>query len=110
MAQMFGKGRRRLNLQRSNEEQKEADDPRRSLWTDDTIEDSVNVLQSKISEAKNKGSVPVANEHWFNVVKPEIVVGILRKEISGISSDQNPTYIPDDIFESLAISTALTRF
>lgn len=55
-----------------------------------------------IEEAETQGKVAIANEHWFCVFKKELVIQLVRDEIKEPSKfGNNPTVIPDDIFDTL---------
>jgi hypothetical protein len=102
MAAMFGPDHLAQYLQHSEARQKELDEDMQPLYGSDTYEQAATAFKAAVYEAEAGGKVAIANEHWFNVFKPSLVLNLLRGKIDQPSDlGSNPTCIEDDIFETL---------
>lgn len=82
--------------------QKELDEDIVPLLGDDTYQSCREAFTHAVTHAQDSGKIPVANEHWFNVLQIENVLGLLRNEIQQpVQLGRNPTHLPDAVFDSL---------
>jgi len=65
----------------------------------ETYASSTERFLDALTRAEKDGRVPVANEHWFNVFRKELVWDLVRGKQTSIS--KNPTAIPDAVLQTL---------
>ncbi len=72
------------------------------LYGDDTYADCTERLVEAATRAREGGKLPIANEHWFGVLRHEVVLGLVSGTIADTRQlGSNPTYMPDELFETL---------
>jgi hypothetical protein len=101
-AATFGREHKSQHMRHSAQRQKELEEVFAPLLGDDTFQSCSEAFSAAVEAMHTKGKVPVANEHWFNVCKIDIVLGLLRGEIHEPGQlGRNPTHMPDENFDSL---------
>ena len=99
---MFGREHIAQHLRHSDMRRKELEEDFAPLYGKDTYESCRQVFVKAVSDAEVGGKIPLANEHWFNVFKQDILLGLLRGEIQEPAElGRNPTSLPDDLFDAL---------
>ncbi|KAF2486462.1 hypothetical protein BDY17DRAFT_79558 [Neohortaea acidophila] len=99
---MFGPERISLYFRHSDAREKEVRQQRADC--PDTPATCRQALTDAVAQAEKEGKIPFLNEHWFDVLKVDVVLELLR---GGIPLDQpsalgtNPTYLADDFFHAL---------
>lgn len=99
---MFGPERIVQHLKLSDARQRELNERRRGPGSDATYDTDRKKFVQATAAAESDGKVPIANEHWFNVLTKEHYLKLLRDpsyQASGLGG--NPTHIPDDMFKAL---------
>ena len=101
-AAMFGPDHISKYMRHSEMRQKELDVDLAPLMGEDTYQSSSEGLSRSVKTAHEAGRVPMANEHWFNCFRIELVLGLIRGEVQKPEQlGRNPTHIPDELFDSL---------
>ena len=97
-AAMFGPEDLSQHLRHSEMRRKELGEELRPLYGTDTYDSNGRDFAHAVAQAEKQGKIPLANEHWFNVVKVDIVLDLIRGKIQQPAElGRNPTCIPDDI-------------
>lgn len=101
-AAMFGPEHIAQHLHHSAARQRELDEDLPPLMGTDTYSTCTSAFRSAVSDAQAAGKTPLANEHWFNVLRLEVVLGLVRGEITTAEQlDANPTVLPTELYASL---------
>ncbi|KAI0164946.1 hypothetical protein GGR57DRAFT_451165 [Xylariaceae sp. FL1272] len=101
-AAMFGREHVAQHLRHSEIRQEEIDEDLGPLIGSDTFQSCCESFKKDVADAQRRGTIPVANEHWFNVFKLDQVLGLIRGEIiEPYQLGRNPTHLPDEIFDCL---------
>lgn len=101
-AAMFGPDHIAQYMQHSEIRRKELEEDLPHLMTNDTYQSCREAFTKAVETAQAAGKAPLANEHWFNCFKLELVLGLIRDEIQTPEQlGRNPTHLPDEIFDTL---------
>ena len=101
-AAMFGPDQIANYLEHSEIREEELATYRKTLAVPDTYAENIRKLESAVQSAKESGKIAVSNEHWFNMMSSDMVLRLLRGDIS--EPDQlgrNPTLLPDELFDAV---------
>lgn len=102
MAAMFGPERVEQHMHHSELRRKELEEDLLPLYGDDTYASCQQQFIQAVNDAKAHGRIPVANEHWFNVLDTNKVLDLMRENVREPHQlGSNPTYLPDEMFHSL---------
>ncbi|KAK3722487.1 hypothetical protein LTR37_002479 [Vermiconidia calcicola] len=72
------------------------------VYDDATFENSQEAFVEAVGAAEKEGKVVLSNEHWFNLLKTDVFVDLVRGNVPEPAGlPKNPTHIPNDIFETL---------
>jgi hypothetical protein len=103
MAAMFGPEHIAQYLKHSQMRQDEIDTHRSMPGMDATFESDGKQFIKNIEEADKTGKIVLANEHWYNILDRDLVIKIIRGEVTEPSSfGENPTILSLDLLNTIA--------
>jgi hypothetical protein len=101
-AAMFGPEELTQHLKRPNAQLDDWTNNHTLPGYDATFDSDRAAFVTDLEHAEERGKLPIANEHWFNVVRKDQVLDLLRDpSYQAPDLGQNPTHIPDDLFTTI---------
>lgn len=98
MAAMFGPEHLAQHLNHSQARSNELEQQSKTISGTDTYASNTTAFLEAIAKAERDGKIPIANEHWFNVFRTDVLLDLFRGKENAITS--NPTVLPDNVFDS----------